>query len=220
MYKKLLIALSCMALVGIASASCQKVQSDKKPVIEVFQLSPSTDGVAEFSELLGTQNLDETGDTFYQVAPPDIREKYGFSIFKFDKSCAGYLLYEEQIYPLGRWFGGYGLTSFAVADMNHDNHNELYFTFSFGSGMHRSQLGYFDTKDKNITIFDESFLKYDSFVIEDIILTDENGWLSVNYATVSGDSFVDMKLEAQEKIGEVTYSGKKIQLVSLEQAES
>lgn len=219
MYKKLLIALCCTSLVGIASASCQKVQSDKKPVIEVFQLSLSTDGAAEFSELLGTQNLDETGDTCHQVAPPDIREKYGFSIFKFDKSCAGYLLYEDQIYPLGNWFGGYGLTSFAVADINQDDHNELYFTFSFGSGMHYLQLGYFDTKDKNITIFDESFLKYDSFVIEDIILTDENGWLSVNYATVSGDSFVDMKLEVQEKIGEVTYSGKKIKFVRLEQTE-
>lgn len=220
MRKKLLIALCCMALVGVAFASCQKVQSDKKPVIEVFQLSPSTDGAAEFLDLLGTQDLDETGDTCYQVAPPDIREKYGFSIFKFDKSCAGYLLYEEQIYPLGDWFGGYGLTSFAVADINHDNHNELYFTFSSGSGMHNLGLGYFDTKDKNIIIFDESFLKFDSLGNWDIMLTNENGLLSVYYAEVSGDSFVDIQLEPQEKIGEIAYSGKKIKFVRSEQAES
>ena len=110
--------------------------------IEIFPLTSSDDKVDRFLELLG--EVPYTGydnDRFYNVSPSELSEKYGFNIFKLDlpfnilkldQSCCSYLMYEDKIYSLGSSFGGYGTTSFAVADINKDGLKELYFTYSWG----------------------------------------------------------------------------------------
>ena len=65
-------------------------------------------------------------------------------------------MYNDKIYSLGSSFGGYGLTAFAVADLNKDGMREIYFTFSWGSGIYRSQIGYFDMATEEVKIFDYS----------------------------------------------------------------
>lgn len=43
--------------------------------------------------------------------------------------------------PLGSADGGQGLTSLALSDLDRDQRSELYFTYSYGSGIHQSRLG-------------------------------------------------------------------------------
>lgn len=63
-------------------------------------------------------------------------------------------MYNGEVYSIGECFGGFGLTSLALADLNKDDVYELYYTFSCGSGLHRSQVGYFEPISKEIHIFE------------------------------------------------------------------
>lgn len=52
-----------------------------------------------------------------------------------------YFLRRGEVVRLGTAFGGNGLISIVVADLDKDLRPELYFTYSWGSGIHRTQLG-------------------------------------------------------------------------------
>lgn len=92
--------------------------------------------------------------------------------------------------------------SVALADLNRDGQYELYFTFLWGSGILRSQIGYFNPSNKKVTVFDQSVF------ISDLMLTvNESGTLCVNTVTPDYydiDSSVDYVVKAQEQIGTIT----------------
>ncbi len=183
--------------------------------IEIFPLTSSDDKVDRFLELLG--EVPYTGydnDRFYNVAPSELSEKYGFDIFKLDQSCSSYLMYEDKIYSLGSSFGGYGTTSFAVADINKDGLKELYFTYSWGSGIHRSQIGYFDPATKEVICFNYSNTNNDMTFYVDA------GTLVVCNAEVRADSFVDIDTICLTKVGELRFEEDQIKFVASEQAAS
>ena len=192
--------------------------------IEIFPLTSSDDKVDRFLELLG--EVPYTGydnDRFYNVSPSELSEKYGFNIFKLDlsfnilkldQSCCSYLMYEDKIYSLGSSFGGYGTTSFAVADINKDGLKELYFTYSWGSGIHRSQIGYFDPATKEVICFNYSNTNNDMTFYVDA------GTLVVCNAEVRADSFVDIDTICLTKVGELRFEEDQINFVTSEQAAS
>lgn len=203
--KKILSVLLVFTL--ILAAGCQKDAEQSPSEIVTFQMEPSTDGVGVFLELLGDADSQDSGRC-YRVSPQKISDQYGFHLFKFDSSCAGYLLYEDVVYPLGEWFGGYGLTSFAVTDLNRDGKAELYFTCSWGSGLHRSQAGYFDPVNREVSLFDFSDAGHDS-----ILAADENGALAVyRAADCNVKSFVEIALSAGEKTASILLQGDRITL--------
>ena len=185
--------------------------------IEIFPLTSSDDKVDRFLELLG--EVPYTGydnDRFYNVSPSELSEKYGFNIFKLDlsfnilkldQSCCSYLMYEDKIYSLESSFGGYGTTSFAVADINKDGLKELYFTYSWGSGIHRSQIGYFDPATKEVICFNYSNTNNDMTFYVDA------GTLVVCNAEVRADSFVDIDTICLTKVGELRFEDDQIRLV-------
>jgi hypothetical protein len=146
-------------------------------------------------------------DTCYHITPNDIAENSSFRIFKYASSAASFLLYGDAVYPLGGYFGGYGLTSAALADMNRDKQYELYYTFSWGSGIHRSHIGYFDPATKQATTL--GFVYMD----EDMTLTtDDQGGLLVCHADVDAASMVDFTVTAGKKLGTIDYQNKTIRV--------
>lgn len=175
--------------------------------IEVFQLTPSDYKVQEFLDILGERPKTYDDDKCYNIIPVDISEKYGFNVFKYNMSCASYLLYEDTIYTLGESFGGYGVTAFAVADLNKDGMKELYFTYSWGSGIQRSQVGYFDTATKTVTCFKDSNANSDMSFYVDF------GTLMVCNAEVRAESFVDLKTINLIKVGELRFEDDQIRLI-------
>lgn len=204
---KLLILLLLIAILTTTGYRQQESQSNTCD-IRTFQMVPSSNEVEEFMQYVNNLQEEDYTDTCYNITPQDIAHDYGFRIFKFDASCRSYLLYENEIYPLGTWFGGIGVTSFAVADLNTDGKFELYFTFSWGSGMHRSQVGYFDSASKEVTIFD-----YDGISQEFVLTEDTNHVLSVHSANCNMNSFVDMELSAKKKIATIVGNSSEISLV-------
>ncbi len=84
------------------------------------------------------------------VTPEDGWHRAGGQVFKqteytesIDETDA-YFIRGREIVPLSIGFGGNGLISVCVADLNLDGKRQLVFTYSWGSGLHRSHLGIVD----------------------------------------------------------------------------
>ncbi len=138
------------------------------PKSSPFQLEHSKRGVVEFLNILGYRKPMYDYEDYYNITPVEIEKEYGFSIYKSDSLYYTYLVYEDAYYPLCEWFGGFGVTSLYANDLNDDSFPELYFTCSWGSGHHRSHVGYFDSASREVITFvseisnTDAFLYYDS----------------------------------------------------------
>lgn len=146
-------------------------------------------------------------DTCFNITPDIISENSSYSIFKYSSSTASFVMYDNNVYPLGEYFGGLGVTSLALADLNKDKQYELYFTFSWGSGLHRSQIGYFDPASKQVNILGYSHND------KDMMLTkSDEGDLIVNEAIVEPSSFTDFTVKSGDMVGTLLKEGDDIVL--------
>lgn len=213
MKKRCFFAFTLAIVLWITACSDGKsTLPDDNSNIVLFQLTPSANGVDEFLNISEIKLLYQN-EFCYNVTPQSISDKYGFQIFKLDQCCAGFLLYENDIYTLGEYFGGLGITSFAVADINQDGKSELYFTYSWGSGIHRSLAGYFDTQNKEIVLFDYSYFN------KDMVFVNENHSLSLYEADVDVKSFVDISLlQGEEKVGDIVFDSDEIHLITSQES--
>lgn len=130
-------------------------------VPDKMSVSGWTEGVEAFQAIQGEYTSSYDNDTCYNITPDYVRNNSKFQIFKYSVSCATFLLYDGEIYPLGAYFGGFGVVSLAMADLNTDGMQELYFTSSWGSGLHRSNAAYFDPATKEIVPFSYAHLNED-----------------------------------------------------------
>jgi beta-lactamase regulating signal transducer with metallopeptidase domain len=171
-----------------------------------LEIRPSSDGVDDFLQLLGTQRPSGyDNDTCFNITPDFVGSHSPYRIFKFSQSCASYLLYGDAVYPLGEYFGGSGIDSVALADLNRNGQYELYFTFSWGSGLHRSQLGYFNPQDNRVTVLERVTALEPAILNSDCILTlNADNALCVSTAElvfVSDGGFVSFDITAKAQIG-------------------
>jgi hypothetical protein len=223
---KLAAALVCVCLLVLSACAPAPETPGKDqdgalaPVAPDSALSirPSDEGVGDFLALLGDGAPKAyENDACFNITPDYIKDHSDFLIFKFDQSCASFLENGGKAYPLGEFLGGTGADSFALADLTGDGVYELYFTFSWGSGMHRSQVGYFDPKTKAVTIFDAAFYS------EDCMLTlDENGNLQISHADIlygmdELSFYVSFDLTAGEPLGAFSYENGAVQFVQADE---
>lgn len=119
----------------------------------------SKDNVSEFMSVLGKQELGGLSSGFvldeehcYNVTPDRIAEETSAQIFKFSDSCATFIYLHGQAYPFGEWFGGYGFVNAVPCDFDHDGNADILYTYSCGSGLHRSLVAVFNTQTMENTI--------------------------------------------------------------------
>lgn len=209
-------------IVFILSACSTIADSDDA---ELSVLAPETEmtitscktQVSEFVSENKNFTSSEDKDECYNITPDFISDHSEYAVFKYDTSTESYIMYNGEVYSIGSCFGGFGITSMALADINMDGQYELYYTFSWGSGMHRSQIGYFDPVSREVTIFDYSyyysFIDHSSVLSSEMILTvNASGDLCVNSAIIDMDSFVDFSIKAQELIGTIVFDEDEITL--------
>jgi hypothetical protein len=61
-----------------------------------------------------------------------------------------FLISGDTVLPLGTAVGGRGVMSLEIGDLDRDGSAELFFTYSFGSGIHQSRIGmYAPAHDRN-----------------------------------------------------------------------
>lgn len=164
-----------------------------------YTLSRSLDGVDTFISLQGDFDSGYENDACYNVTADDVKEA-GYSVFKYDTSCASFLLYENSVYPLGEWFGGLGVTSMAIRDSDNDGLNELYYTYSWGSGIHRSHAAYFDPAVKRSIVFDYTRMN------EDMVFIPKGDALLLYDAGINDmESSTWFEMKTGEYIGEIGF---------------
>ena len=160
----------------------------------VFEMTPSKTGVDEFLANNPTIKSTYKDDELFNITPQEITDNYGFKVFKYSENCETYLEYKEKTYQLGSGWGGPGTVSFAVADFNGDKHYELYFTYSWGSGLNHAVIDCFDTSSS------VKFEGFDQYWSDDVVFAVENGKLGVYKAKYISD----IKAAPTEKLGEIT----------------
>jgi hypothetical protein len=97
---------------------------------EIFQENPKMNPTAEFPlKELTTADVWKRLQAQVFVVTSGVREDQA------------YIVHDERVAPLGAGFGGNGVTSMCVADVNGDGKPKLVFSYSFGSGIHRSEIG-------------------------------------------------------------------------------
>lgn len=79
-----------------------------------------------------------------EVTPPEVLAETGCRIFKDPEEADAFLLDGQRLCELGSGFGGYGLTSAVPWDYDGNGTVDLLYTYSWGSGMHRSILALYD----------------------------------------------------------------------------
>lgn len=166
------------------------------------------DGVSEFLTRNKAFVSGYEQDNCYNITPYHVLQNSEYSVFKYNASCASFLLYKDDIYAMGEWFGGFGVTSMAICDLNSDKMPELYFTFSWGSGLHRSHAAYFDPILKQVVTLDHTQMNEDIIIAEN-----ESGELSLYRSTIAYmNNFVDFALDKTELIANIVYENGKIAL--------
>lgn len=142
-----------------------------------------------------------------------MKEQFGFSIYKFAQSGKTILGYKDGNYELGRSFGGLGAVSVAVADMNKDGINELYYISSWGSGVIRPEVGCFDPVKGEVVTFEYRYLDMMAyFETDNYMFAVDDGNLGV-YTAISqnGRSYPDMV--AGVLAAKVVYDSGEIKLI-------
>jgi hypothetical protein len=89
----------------------------------------------------GFHHLDdfERGAQMVEWTDNEIWNRLGVQVFVLN--LQGFVVSSDGIAALGSSFGGMGLQSICVGDLNGDGRPMLLFTYSWGSGRHRSQVG-------------------------------------------------------------------------------
>lgn len=146
--------------------SIYKISKLDEEIVESESIVGTQDGVDAFLALQKDFNSGYDTDKCYNITPQFISENSEYSIFKYDKSAASFLLYKGVVYPLGEWFGGFGVTSMALADIDNDGDSELYFTYSWGSGLHRSHAAYFSPSAKEIVTLPYTNINKDMTLVD------------------------------------------------------
>jgi|GEM_PF-981595 len=81
-----------------------------------------------------------------EITPDEAWERLGAQVFKVKggvKMYESFVIYAGQVYPIGIAFGGMGVSDMAVIDLDANGQPELFYTYSFGSGVHQSSAGIF-----------------------------------------------------------------------------
>jgi hypothetical protein len=82
-----------------------------------------------------------------EMTTDDIWKRLGVQVFKVKGdvlNSESYVVKEGNVYYIGQGFGGFGVSSLGVADVDKSGQAMLVYVFSWGSGIHRAQIAVFD----------------------------------------------------------------------------
>ncbi|MDW7655734.1 MAG: M56 family metallopeptidase [Bacillota bacterium] len=196
-------------------------------------LTGNLEHVTEFLQLAKDIGYDQLprmypDDTCYNVTPDYIYAETGCRIFKYSESCESFLLADGQIYPLGTGFGGFGLTDLQLCDFDRNGQADLLYTYSWGSGIHRSEIGLFNltTKEEarlvDLTTMEDSNLEFSDLMNELYLVKLAEDHFVVYTADRVGSQadrnlgFAQISLVRNERLAEITDDNGEISIKSLD----
>lgn len=146
----------------------------------------------------------------YEITPENVKDEIGCQIFKVNSTCETYVINKSKVYAIGFGFGGLGVVDIETCDLDDNGEKDLIYTFSWGSGMHRSHIGIFNTAKEQEEWLDFKQLNED-IMLEKISETN----FKIYIAKVSSENldFIHLKLSKQEQVANVKSVGGKIGVI-------
>lgn len=123
----------------------------------------------------------------------------GGSLAEF-RSAETHLIIDKQVHRLGMAFGGYGVTSMAVADLDQDQQPELFYTYSWGSGLHRAHLAVYLPQQAGASMGAEPVYLNEDLILEKV--DDRTLLVKVAHYDPEQDGFVESVLLGQVRFDE------------------
>lgn len=124
-----------------------------------FNDSPLPDNVKKYFE---SDVKDYPDEECVDCTPDGITD---FALYKYKSSTKTLLLYKKNIYAIGGWFGGCGVTEIAIAEDVDGKY--LIYNYSCGSGITSSSLGVFSFKSQRHFAADRFFNDIVTFAEKD-----------------------------------------------------
>jgi hypothetical protein len=146
----------------------------------------------------------------YDITPETVKKEIKCQIFKVDYSCEAYVIYKSKVFHIGLGFGGLGVVDIATCNFDGNRQKDLIYTYSFGSGLHRSHIGVFNlTEEKEQTL---DFIHLNKDMMLEKVSDKSFKVYNAEVAFVDDMGFSNFKLSKQEHIADVKSSGKKIKI--------
>lgn len=199
-----------VTLFGCADKKTKQFSEREKQNIQEFK--------SIFSEFCKKQNITVSSkniNAFDDITPENVFKETGCQIFKNRSTCESYLLYEENLYSLGIGFGGLGIVDIVTCDFDDNGEKELLYTYSWGSGIHRSCFGYFDLFQKSEIEIDISSTELLGFIQEELVfkkISDAHFEIYTANVTMDGGSFTKLSLKKDKLFGEIKVAKNKPKL--------
>lgn len=167
--KTLILALSiCLGSCGSKTAFHFKNFGD-----EPIQFAFDKEGVDSFYELYSERKKGAyipAKESCYNVTTENLK-RMGIKIFKFKDNCDGYLHYKNDVYEFAPGFGGNGFVNAVICDYDNNGISDILYTFSWGSGIHQSEVCLFDLSTfKAASLFSTFGMGLNDFYMADLVL--------------------------------------------------
>lgn len=196
---KTIVLILCLVLLSLSVVGCTK----EGKVHKIYDLVSFKVLFTEYDEM-SRYSVEEL-EAFREITTEKLRAIHA-QVFKNGITCETFLVYEDDIYELGIGFGGVGVVDIEISDFDSNGKNELLYTFSWGSGMHRSNIGCFDlcsktqwdikcTSDNNAIIDSELLLERKSDVSFDVY--------TGNYESIIGNDFTTLVVSKDKHFGDI-----------------
>jgi len=95
-----------------------------------------------------------------ELATDEIKHNLRVQVFRILEgpyANESFLIRNQTVVPMGAAYGGQGLTSLEISDLDGDGEAELLFTYSFGSGLHQSRISMYAPAYDQYRVYDADF---------------------------------------------------------------
>jgi hypothetical protein len=143
-------ALSLIVLVSSTQAAERLSVAEAEKLVDahIRAATPKMNPNAKFplKELTADKAADKTTD--------DVWKRMSLQVFQVAEGVRQYETFlirgGKEVRPMGHGFGGWGVMSLCAADLDGDGKPELIYTYSWGSGRHRSHVAVYREKDGKV----------------------------------------------------------------------
>lgn len=197
----------------VNKASTTQINDIKAYKIPLWQRKRTysvTDFNKLFKEFQDYNKIKSENYSAYDITPEDVKKELGCQIFKVNYTCDTFVIYKSKLFPIGRGFGGFGTVSINTCDFDNDGQKDLIYTYSWGSGLHRSQIGIYDLSKGKEEILD--FIQRDEDVILEKLSDNKFNVYTADIVLLNESDLVHFNTVKKEKAAEIRSVNGKIKI--------
>ncbi|MBQ2954377.1 MAG: hypothetical protein IJE07_12670 [Clostridia bacterium] len=154
--RKLLSLLLCLTLLRCTGCAAAEIPDTflrltGEPLPSLPAEVWTSSGMTPLPDAWQENGMKPPPDADWHDATPPTLNGTGWRIIKDNQTCQTLLVTQEGAYVLGMSFGGWGVTSAVPCDADDNGTPDLLFTYSWGSGIHRSHLAVLNLTTQELT---------------------------------------------------------------------